>query len=219
MSEPKAVAASIAPFIEGVSHYHLEDERIGTRSDAYVVAARDGAILIDPLPLGGAAFASIGSIAAIVLTTPHHQRSAWRLRQATGARVQAPRGASGLLESPDVEYADGDSLPGGLTAVHAPGPDPAHYVLHRAAGEGLIFLGDLLLRQADGVVRHLKADYLPDPEGARRSLRRVLTLRFDAVAFAHGEPIRSGGREALAEVAARDAVARDAAVDPPRTAS
>lgn len=207
MSEPRAVAASIDTLLPGVLHYHLEDERIDTRSDAYVVATPEGAILIDPLPLAGAAFASIGRVAAIVLTTPHHQRSAWRLRRATGAPVRAPRGSAGLLESPDAEYGDGDHLPGGLRAVHAPGPDAAHYVLHRAGGPGLLFLADLLLRQADGVVRHLQPDYLPDPGGARRSLRRVLELPFDAVAFAHGAPIVNGGRAALAEVAARDAAA------------
>jgi hypothetical protein len=207
MSEPRAEAKSIETLVPGVTHYHLDDERIATRSDAYVVASREGAILIDPLPLAVEEFGSIGSIAAIVLTTPHHQRSAWRLRRAIDARIHAPRGSTGLLEIPDLEYADGDLLPGGLQAVHAPGPDPAHHVLHLAVGPGLLFLGDLLLRQADGVVRHLHPDYLPDPEGARRSLRRILERSFDTVAFGHGEAIHSGGRAALAEVAALDAAA------------
>ncbi len=207
MSEPRAEAKSIERCVPGVTHYHLDDERIETRSDAYVVASPEGAILIDPLPLAAAALASIGPVAAIVLTTPHHQRSAWRLRRAIGVPVRAPRGAGGLLEVPDLEYSDGDLLPGGLQAVHAPGPDPAHHVLHLAVGPGLLFLADLLLRQADGVVRHLHPDYLPDPDGARRSLRRVLERSFDVVAFGHGAPIMSGGRAALAEVAARDAAA------------
>ena len=207
MSEPRAQATSIDSLVPGVTHYHLEDERIETRSDAYVVASPDGAILIDPLPLAESAFASIGRIAAIVLTTPHHQRSAWRLRRAGDVKVRAPRGAKGLLELPDLDSAEGDRLPGGLQAVHAPGPDPAHHVLFLAVGPGLVFLGDLLLRQADGMVRHLRPDYLPDPEGARRSLRRILEGSFDVVAFAHGAPITRGGRAALAEVAARDAAA------------
>ena len=205
MSEPRAVAGLIGTFLPGIGHYHLDDERIDTRSDAYVLGSPEGAVLIDPLPLEAAAFAAIGPVAAIVLTTPHHQRSTWRLRRVIGAPVHAPRGAAGLLEAPDREYAEGDRLPGGLEAMHAPGPDPAHHVFHLASAPGVLFLADLLLRQADGVVRHLQADYLPDPDAARRSLVKVLALPFDAVAFGHGAPILSGGRAALREVAARDA--------------
>jgi hypothetical protein len=42
-----------------------------------------------------------------------------------------------------------------------------------------------------------------DPEGVKRgiveSLRRLCELEFDALMFAHGEPVTSGGREALRE--------------------
>jgi len=77
-------------------------------------------VLIDPLPLAAAAVEAIGAVAAIVLTAPSHQRSAWRLRHATGAPVHAPQGAVGLLEAPDAHYGRGDRLPGDLRACRRP---------------------------------------------------------------------------------------------------
>ncbi|HKQ96672.1 MAG TPA: MBL fold metallo-hydrolase [Candidatus Polarisedimenticolia bacterium] len=205
MSEPRAVAHRLEPLLPGLRHCHLQDERIDFRSDAYVLDGPRGAILIDPLPLAPGTLESIGPIAAIVLTAPSHQRSAWRLRRATGAPVHAPRDATGLLEPPDLSYADGERLPGDLRAVHAPGPTESHHVLYLALGPGVLLLGDLLLREPDGRVRHLTADHLDDPSQARRSVRRLLEFRFDVVGFAHGEPIHPGGRSALETVAERDA--------------
>lgn len=205
MSEPHAVAHRLEPLLPGLRHCHLEDDRIDFRSDAYVLDSPRGAILIDPLPLAPEALQAIGAIAAIVLTAPSHQRSAWRLRRDTGAPVHAPRDAAGLLEPPDLGYADDERLPGGLRAVHAPGPVESHHVLYLALGPGVLFLGDLLLRQPDGKVRHLGAGHLSDPAQARRSVRRLLEFRFDLAAFAHGAPLHPGGRSAIETVAARDA--------------
>jgi len=70
----------------------------------------------------------------------------------------------------------------------------------------VILLGDLLLRQEDGLVRHLSAGHLSDPERARQSVRRLLEFRFDVVGFAHGAPLRDGGRGALESLAASGAI-------------
>jgi hypothetical protein len=64
-----------------------------------------------------------------------------------------------------------------------------------------------VLAFADGVIRWegeltFVPDFLmDDPEQTKRgivgSLRRLLELDFDALTFAHGEPLAGGGRKAL----------------------
>src|SRR5437764_435045 len=95
----------------------------------------------------------------------------------------------------------GDELPGGVVAheVDVICPDEAalHVPAHRA------------LACADGVVRWPGGEelaFVPDnlmdePEqtkaGLRDAYRRLLELDFDALLLAHGEPLKSGGKEAL----------------------
>jgi len=42
MSEPRAVAETVETLLPGLLHYHLQDERIDFRSDAYVVTTPRG---------------------------------------------------------------------------------------------------------------------------------------------------------------------------------
>ncbi len=51
MPEPKATAESAEQVVPGVWRWHVWDERIDFESDAYAVAADNGIVLIDPLPL------------------------------------------------------------------------------------------------------------------------------------------------------------------------
>jgi hypothetical protein len=101
MSEPGGEALEIREILPGLHHYSIEDDRIGTRSESYVLAAGGRLVLVDPLPCRLEAIARLGRIDAIVITASGHQRSAWRLRRLTGAPVVAPRDAVGLGETPD----------------------------------------------------------------------------------------------------------------------
>lgn len=53
-----------------------------------------------------------------------------------GATVWAPHGTRPLEEEPDEQYTAGDALPGGLLAVHTPGPEDTHFsfLLEREGG-------------------------------------------------------------------------------------
>src|SRR5262249_36257497 len=151
MSEPTARAAKITRVAPGLFHWTLHDDRIDFRSDAHAVTGRRGAVLIDPLPLTDAALAKLGRVEAICLTGSCHQRSAWRYRKLLGVPVHAPRGARGLEEKPDFTYIDDAWLPGGLVAVHAPGPTRVHFTFHRRTGRGIVFCADILTREGAGV--------------------------------------------------------------------
>ncbi len=200
MTEPKARAKHLEEVVPGVYNWHVQDNRIGARSDAYAVVDRDGAVvLIDPLPIDEKLLKPLGTIAAIVLTAGNHQRSAWRLRTLFNVPVWAPENAHGLEEEPDNFYTSGDSLPGGLSALHTPGPAEVMYTLWlQQHPRGIVFISDLLTHEGDGRPEFVPSQYQDDPQRTRVSVQRVLDhLPVDTVCFAHGEPIVGTGKAAL----------------------
>lgn len=140
MSEPQAVAETIEQIVPGLWRWHVLDERIGSESDAHAVCGDDGAVLIDPLPLRAQSLRELEPIIAICLTAACHQRSAWRYRRAYGVKIYAPEGCRAMDEEPDVRYRAGEPLPGGLRAIHTPGPESAHYALWRERSPSVLFL-------------------------------------------------------------------------------
>ena len=206
MSEPRSVADSVEEMQPGLYHYHVFDDRIDTGSDAYALVDAGRMVLVDPLPLDEAVADRLGTPEAIVIAVSSHQRSAWRVRKRSGARVHAPRDAPDLEAPADAWFGDGDRLPGGLRAVHAPGPAATHHVLYLASGSGVLFLADLVMRGGDGggELRFLSDEHLSDPAAARRSARLLLEYRFDTLCFGHGRPLLRGGRQALVDLLQRD---------------
>jgi hypothetical protein len=207
VSEPRTIASAVEPVVPGVWRWGIHDDRIDFRSDAYAVAGPDGAVLVDPLPLAEDALAAIGPVAAICLTGAHHQRSAWRYRRLLGAPVHAPEAGRATEEEPDRRYGPGARLPGGLVAVHAPGPTAANYalLLERPGGEGVLFIGDLLLRPADdGPLGFVPDEHVDDPALTRATVRSLLDLPVTVLCSAHGAPAVGDARAAGLDALARD---------------
>ena len=200
MSEPATRADRIDRVVPGVRHWSIHDDRINFRSDAYAVDGPEGAVLIDPLPLTEAAFEELGPVAAIVLTSGHHQRSAWSFRRELGGvEVLAPRGAAGLEEEPDAVFGDGDPLPNGLRAVEAPGVGEEHFTLRWTAPDGreVLFSSDLFMRGEAGALALIPDKYSKDPQALRRSARAAAETMAETVCPAHGAPAVSGGALAM----------------------
>jgi hypothetical protein len=172
-----------------VSSYYLVDERVA----------------IDAMtpPEGLEWFEQHGPPEHVVMTNRHHDRDAWKLREAFGCTVHCI--SNGLHEvegrGPVAAFDFGDVLPGGIV-VHEVGsicPDETalHIPAHRA------------LACADGIVRWRGGDglaFVPDslmddPEETKRGLRdayrRLLPLDFDLLLLAHGAPVRSAANAAL----------------------
>ena len=147
MSEPREIADHAEPVVDGVWHWRISNSNLGgATSSSQAISADAGTVLIDPVQLAPSELAGLREPTAIVLTAKCHQRSAWRYRSEFGAEVWAPAGAPDADEEPDHRYGDGDLLPGGLRAVHTPGPEPG--ALLPAAGASS--RGAVLLRPADG---------------------------------------------------------------------
>jgi glyoxylase-like metal-dependent hydrolase (beta-lactamase superfamily II) len=207
MSEPKASASQVEVVVPGLLHWTVEDDRIGGgRSDAWALTTGAETILVDPLPLEADAVTVLGNVRLVVLTIQSHQRSAWKVRKQHRVPVFAPKGSEGLEETPDFWYEDGAALPGGLRAIHAPGPCEASYALHvpRPGGD-VLFVGDLLVRPDDGgPLAFVPSEYQDDPARARESVRRLLSLDAPIVCSGHGAPVVGGGADALREALEAD---------------
>ncbi len=197
MSEPKTVAKKVEEILPGLFHYQIQDDRINHISEAYALVEGGKVTLIDPLPLEGAALGRLGQVAAIVVGAPSHQRSSWRYRKETRAKVHAPAGATAVEESPDATFEEGDRLPGGLRAIAAPGPKGPHFALHLDRGPGVVFVTDLMMNEPDKGIVFLSDKYMQEPKRVPESARRLLDLKFDILCFGHGAPITTGGRNAL----------------------
>ncbi|GAB4368826.1 MAG: hypothetical protein Kow0062_02310 [Acidobacteriota bacterium] len=208
MSEPKARARAIMPVLDDVLHWTVRDDRIGFRSDAWALVTPDGHVLIDPLPLDDSLLGRLSPVMAICLTGGFHQRAAWRLREHFRAPVWAPEAASGLDGEPDERYEADDILPGGLRALHTPGPAHLHFsFLHeRDDNRAALFLGDLLIRPDEDAPLAFVPDRLQEnPRRTRETVRMLAEeIRPDILFPAHGPAILERGTAALLDALARD---------------
>jgi glyoxylase-like metal-dependent hydrolase (beta-lactamase superfamily II) len=105
------------------------------------------------------------------------------------ALVFAPALSRELEEEPDERYGDGDRLPGGLLALFTPGAGTTQHTFLLEREGGVAFVPDLLVREPGGPLELISARYAHDPTEARRSVERLLELRFEVLCLGHGEPI------------------------------
>ncbi len=190
----------IAP---GLWHWTTRHEHIRMDVSSYYLQAER--VLIDALiPAEGLEwFEAHGAPEHVLLSNRHHDRDAWRLRDAFGCTVHCVRNGLHELEGrgPAEAFDFGDQLPGGIIAfeVDAICPDetalhiPAHRALACADGvvqwpgsEGLAFVPDQLMDEPE----QTKA-------GLRDAYRALLGLDFDILLLAHGDPVVGGAKDAL----------------------
>lgn len=148
-------------------------------------------------------FDAHGTPEHVLLTNRHHDRDAWRLREAFGCTVHCVRNGLHELEGrgPVEAFDFGQQLPGGVTALEVDAICPDETALHIPSHRALAC--------ADGVVRwpgqeplaFVPDQLMDDPEqtkaGLRDAYRRLLDLDFDLLLLAHGDPVIDGGKDAL----------------------
>ena len=197
MSEPSEVAPGVEEVVPGVWHWRIHDGRIDFLSAAHAVQTDEGTVLIDPLPLASEALERLGNVVATCMSAGTHQRSAWRYRRELGAKVYAPALSKEIDEEPDERYSDGDRLPGDLLAVFTPGAGTTQHTFLLDRGPGVAFVPDMLARMPDGPLFLVPAEYMHDPEEARRSVEKLLGLDFSVLCLAHGAPLLDDAHGAI----------------------
>jgi len=198
MSEPKAVPTEAEEILPGLWHWHLQDDRIGGFvSSSHALRTDQGTVLVDPLPLAPEALAALGDVAAICLTTSSHQRSSWRLRRELDVQVYVPALVREAEEEPDVRYSEGDRLPGDLHAIFTPGAGTTQHTLLLEREGGIAFAPDLFARPPGEPLQMTPAEYMHDPEEARRSAKKLLDYELEVLCHGHGAPVVGGVKDAI----------------------
>jgi hypothetical protein len=206
MAEPNAVATCAEEVGPGVWRWGVANERIGgAESTGHAVAGEDGVVLIDPVQLAPDALASLGPVTAILITAQCHQRSAWRYRRELGAPVWAPEGTRPMEEEPDERYRAGDLLPGGLHAVHTPGPENVHFSFLLERDPRVFFCSDLLTNYGGGGLEFVPLHYHDDPPQTRRTVEGLLDLDFEVLCLDHGSAITADPKAEIRALLTRTA--------------
>jgi glyoxylase-like metal-dependent hydrolase (beta-lactamase superfamily II) len=197
----------VEEIVPGVLHWSAFHERIRQPVHSHLdLASRT---VFDPMmPDGGLAALEEHQPERIVLSIRHHYRHSDRFREAFGCQVLCHQ--SGLHEfegGPDVEgFAFGDEIAPGVVAREVDAISPDETALHLTEARAMLF--------ADGLIRYGgELNFVPDqlmdePEETKKRLkaafRNLLDLDFDTLLFAHGEPLPTGGKEALRAFASED---------------
>jgi len=206
MTEPAETAPRCEQVVDGVWHWRIENRAIGgALSSSQLVTAGGEAVLVDPVRLEPEAMAALPRPTATCLTAKCHQRSAWHYRDEFGAPVSAPQGTAPMDAEPDHRYAAGESLPGGLRAVHTPGPEEVHFCLLLERDEGVLFCSDLLSRRVGGELQFVPLEYHDDPAATRRSVEGLLALPFAVLCLDHGPPLADDPKAAIRALLERTA--------------
>ena len=190
--------------LPGVLHWTAYHEGIGQPVHSHF--AVESAALIDPrLPEGGIdEIARYGRPDRILLSNRHHLRHSEEFADAFRCPIRCHEaGLHEFRDGPEVQpFRFGDEVAPGIKALEMGALTPEDTVFRLSAGPGALLFADGLIRRRDGALAFVPDGLMgDDPEdvkvGLRESLRRLLDEDFDALLFAHGEPMASGGREAL----------------------
>src|SRR5204863_9533752 len=185
--------------VPGVFHWTAPHPRIGADVSSYFVG--ESGTLLDPMvPSEGLEwFSGKRAVEYIALTNRHHDRDSARFDVTP---VLVPESGLHEFEGKELDvsgYAAGEEIIPGIVAheVGAICPDDMALEIRSA---GALAMADGLVHFADGV-RFVRDSYMDDPEQTKRglvqSLEALLAVDFDALLFAHGEPIVGGGKKAL----------------------
>ena len=197
----------IAP---GIFHWTAVNPTIGARVSSYYVEPADA--VIDPIAPEGGLDALPGRPSRVLLSSGHHLRDSQLFAETYGIPICASHqaiehlGAEGKSIQP---WEDGQAHPApSVTALHVGVLCEDEGALHLDIGDGALVLADAVHHSRDGLAFFPDNLLGDDPEGVRQGLKAALgalaeSLEFDALLFGHGEPLASGGRDALRTFVAR----------------
>jgi hydroxyacylglutathione hydrolase len=91
---------------------------------------------------------------------------------------------------------------GAIEIVPVPGKSPGEIAFHLPRS-GALIVGDLVIGVPAGELSTYPDEVIADKAELQRSAARLLDYEFDALLLCHGQPLPSGGKERLRELAER----------------
>jgi hypothetical protein len=173
--------------------------------------------LIDPMePTQGLPrVASFATPQRIVLTNRHHYRHSDRYVQRFGCPVLCHEAGMGhFTEERRVQgFRFDEQLADGVRALELASVCAEETTVLLDVADGVLCFGDGVTRDRDGSLTFMPDDLLgDDPDAVRvglgRNLQRMFEEDFDALLFAHAEPVLGGGRALLSDFLSRKAEVR-----------
>ena len=160
-----------------------------------------GNVVIDPPPVSGldlAQMESLGSVQQIIITNRNHIRWSRELQEKFDAEI---RMNSADVQNEDLisdhNFGDGDMIAGFLETVVIPyNKSPGETALYWKDRK-ILFVGDALIGNPPGEVSLLPPGIYAEAEKARAGIKVLNNLEFDALLLGDGDPIPTGGKEAV----------------------
>jgi hypothetical protein len=187
----------------GLWHWTARHDHINAEVSSYYLEAER--VLIDPMipPAGIGWFEEHGAPQHLLLSNRHHDRHAWRLRDAFGCSVHCIRNGVYELEGrgPVAPFEFGSELPGGVVAHEVDAICPDETALYVSAHRALACADGVVRLRGSSELAFVPDFLMDDPQDTKQGLRNAYTglleLEFDTLLLAHGEPIVGDGKEAL----------------------
>jgi glyoxylase-like metal-dependent hydrolase (beta-lactamase superfamily II) len=202
----------IEEVLPGLVQWNAFHEGIG--HVVYSSFVLDSGTLIDPMEPeeGLEAVAALAIPQRIVLTNRHHYRHSASYTKHFGCPVLCHKTALGHFaeDSPVQGFSFDEQLAEGVLALELGSICVEETTLLMDVEDGVLSFGDGLTREQDGSLAFMPDTLLgDDPQRVRagllRNLRRMLDEDFDALLFAHSEPVLSGGRALLSDFLSHEA--------------
>ncbi len=167
------------------------------------VTNRAGTALIDPTPLSDELLApALGGhrIAGVFVTNANHARAAASFSARFAVPIFAHASAGGEIRDTDVTPVACGQTHLGFEIIELDGAAPGEIALYSSDGVGTVVIGDAVINFGSNGFALLPAKYCENARLLPKSLRKLITLNFDRMLFAHGTPMLSGARAKLAEL-------------------
>ncbi|TAK32498.1 MAG: hypothetical protein EPO21_15105 [Chloroflexota bacterium] len=181
--------------LEGI--YQISEE--GART--YLLQTRSGNILIDTPSLledSVNAVRTLGGAKILFITHRDAVGDACAWKEEFGVQIAMHTADAFYVVDCEVdrELEDMEWLTEETQLIHVPGHSSGNSALLFTGQDGILFGGDSVVEQ-DGRLSLPPDRFSTDPVEAADSVRRLLDYAFRAILPAHGEPILSGGKQAV----------------------
>jgi glyoxylase-like metal-dependent hydrolase (beta-lactamase superfamily II) len=190
----------VREIVQDVQSWSVFSEAKGYAFNGYAISTEDGTVLIDPPDPGADGWGSLDLLApfaGVWVTNRNHSRAAAAFRERYGLTVWAHEADAEQLDAgADRTLRGGETIPGEIEVVHAPGKSPGEIAFHLPRSRALL-VGDVVIGVPAGELSTYPDEVIEDQEQLLRSAERLLDYDFDALLLCDGEPLPSGGKDKL----------------------